>query len=53
MKARAWLGRICAGGILLLSAACTTLTVTPGTETPVPANIQTYRGVTLGAVDAQ
>ena len=46
-----WLGRICGGGILLLSAACTTVTVSP--VIPAPANIQTYRSVTLGAVDAQ
>lgn len=53
MNALRLFGRICAGGILLLSAACTTVTVTPDTGTPVPANIQTYRSVTLGAVDAQ
>lgn len=51
MKALGWLGRICGGGILLLTAACTTVTVTP--DIPAPANIQSYRLVTLGAVDAR
>jgi hypothetical protein len=53
MNALGWLGRICGGGVLLLSAACTTVTVTPDTGMPVPANIQSYRSVTLVAVDAQ
>jgi hypothetical protein len=53
MKMLGWFGRMCGGGILLLSAACTTVTVTPDTATPVPANIQSYRSVTLAAVDAQ
>ena len=53
MSAMGWLGRVCGGGMLLLSAACTTVTITPDAATPVPANIQSYRAVTLGAVDAQ
>jgi hypothetical protein len=39
--------------LLLLSGACTTVTVTPQTANPPPALAQTYRAVVLGAVDTK
>jgi hypothetical protein len=53
MNAVGRLGRICGGGILLLSAACTTVTITPDAGTSAPATIQSYRSVVLGPVDVR
>ncbi len=47
-----WQGRAFAAALLVLSTACTTVTVTPqATNAPPPP--QTYKNVVLGTVDAK
>lgn len=51
MDFRRWQGRVVAAALLVLTAACTTVEVTPLTTAPPPT--QTYKNVVLGTVDAK
>ena len=51
MRFMLWQGRLLGAVLLLSGAACTTVTITP--DVAAPPNIQSYRSVTLAAVDAQ
>lgn len=46
-----WRGRAFAAALVVLSTACTTVTVTPQATNPPPP--QTYKNVVLGTVDAK
>jgi hypothetical protein len=48
-----WWSRPFCAALLLLSAACTTVTITPQTTNPPPAIAQNYHAVALGAVDVK
>lgn len=52
MGFRRWQGRSFAAALLVLSTACTTVTVTPQATNPPPPP-QTYKNVVLGTVDAK
>ncbi len=48
-----WQGRAFAAALLVLSTACTTVTVTPQATNPPPPSSQAYKNVVLGTVDAK
>jgi len=53
MRVSRWYGRVLCAAVLLSAAACTTVTITPqGAVTP-PPNVQAYRTVVVGNVDAK
>lgn len=52
MRFTRWRSRALCVAMLFSSAACTTVTITPDMAMQPPANIQTYRTVVLGSVDA-
>lgn len=52
MKVMRFQSRAMCVALLLLSAACTTATITPDTAPPPAASLQSYRIVAVGPVDA-
>ena len=53
MNFMGWKGRALCAALLLSSAACTTVTITPEGATPAAAVMQGYRIVALGPVDTK